>query len=413
MRVIVQKYGGTSVANTEKIKEVAQRIVKTRATGNSVVAVVSALGDTTDELLKLAHEITPDPPEREVDMLLATGEQVSVALLSMAIHTLGYDAISFTGAQAGIVTDNTHAKAKIVDVKSDRIRDELKRGKIVIVAGFQGVTVDQDITTLGRGGSDTTAVALAAKLKADVCEIYTDVDGVYTTDPNLVQEARKITAISYEEMLEMAATGAGVLQLRAAEYGRNYKVLIHVRSSFLDEPGTLIKEDTGMERAFVTGITYDTSEAKVTILGVPDKPGIAAKVFSSLAEADVNVDMIIQNVGEKGTADISFTVARDNLGRAEKVVGEVVKELDARGTNYDRSIAKISLIGAGMRTHPGVAAEMFATLAKNNINIQMISTSSIKISCVIRAEQVKTAVQALHKKFELEKEPEEAKEGVG
>jgi len=405
MTIIVQKYGGSSLATTERIKDVAKRVVRAKEEGNSVIVVVSALGDTTDGLIKKAYEITPDPPEREMDMLLATGEQMSTALLAMAVQALGHEAISFTGLQVGIVTDMVHTKAKIVDVKSQRILEEIEKGKIVIVAGFQGVTVDQDITTLGRGGSDLTAVALAAKLKAAVCEIYTDVDGVYTTDPRLVPEARKIPVISYDEMLEMAATGAKVMQSRSVEYGKNYGVVIHVRSSLTGEPGTLIKE-TGqmMEKAIISGITYDVAEAKITILGVPDRPGIAAMVFKSLADGNINVDMILQNVSERGTTDISFTVNKEDLKRAESVVEGIVKELGAKGSTYDEGIAKVSVVGAGMRTHPGVAANMFGALAEKNINIEMISTSAIKISCVIREEHVKEAVQALHKKFDLGKE---------
>jgi aspartate kinase len=412
MAIIVQKYGGSSLATTEQIKNVAKRVVQAKEEGNSVVVVVSALGDTTDELIRKAYEITPNPPEREMDMLLATGEQMSTALLAMAVQALGHEAISFTGLQVGIVTDTVHTKAKIVDVKSRRILEEIKKGKIVIVAGFQGVTVDQDITTLGRGGSDLTAVALAAKLKASVCEIYTDVDGVYTTDPQLVPEARKLPAISYDEMLEMAATGAKVMQSRSVEYGKNYGVVIHVRSSLSDEPGTLIKEaDQMMEKAIISGITYDVAEAKITILSVPDRPGIAARVFKMLAEDNINVDMILQNVSEKDFTDISFTVSKEDLKRAERVVEKVVKELNARGFTCDEGIAKISLVGAGMRTHPGVAADMFGTLAEKNINIEMISTSAIKISCVIKSEYVEEAVRALHKKFNLDKG--QVKEVVG
>jgi len=400
--IIVQKYGGSSIANAERIKNVAKRIVKTKNQGNSVIVVVSALGDTTDNLLKMAHEITPSPPERELDMLLATGEQVSVALLGMAIYSLGYEAISFTGQQVGIVTDAVHTKAKILDVRSKRIMEEIKKDKVVIVAGFQGVTIDNDITTLGRGGSDTTAVALAAKLKADVCEIYTDVDGVYTADPRMVSDAKKIDEISFDEMLEMAATGAKVLQVRSVEFGQNYGVYIHVRSSFSEEPGTLIKEaDKVMEKAVIRGVTHDIDEAKITILGVPDKPGIAARVFRALSDANANVDMIIQNVSEKGFTDISFTVTKDDLIKAKDVVDKIVVELGARGSLCDENIAKISLIGAGMITHPGVAADMFSALAGNNINIEMISTSSIKISCVIDEKDVGVAVRALHDKFGL------------
>lgn len=405
MGIIVQKYGGTSVADTECLKNVASRIVETKERGNAVVVVVSALGGTTDELLKMAHEITPTPPERELDMLLATGEQVSIALLSMAINALGYDAISFTGPQVGILTDTTHTKAKIMDIRTERILDEIKKGRIVIVAGFQGVTVDQDITTLGRGGSDTTAVALAAKLKADVCEIYTDVEGVYTADPRLVPDARKLPVISYEEMLELAASGATVLQLRAVEYGRNHGVLIHVRSSFSDKAGTLVKEvDQMMERAIISGVAYDIGEAKVTIRDVPDRPGIAAKIFKTLADANINVDMIIQNVSEKGFTDISFTVVKEDLRRVGRALESIVKKLKARGPYYDENIAKVSLVGAGMKTHPGVAADMFSALAEENINIQMISTSSIKISCVVDAKEVERAVKTVHRKFNLGKE---------
>lgn len=402
MALIVQKYGGTSVGGPERIKKVAERVIDTKNKGNSVVVVVSASGDTTDELLKLAHQITPIPNEREMDMLLATGEQISIALLTMAIQSLGYDAISFTGSQVGILTDSAHTKAKIVDIRSKRILSEVEKGKIVIVAGFQGVTAENDITTLGRGGSDTTAVALAAGLGADECEIYTDVEGVYTADPRIEPNARKIDIISYEEMLEMAATGAKVIQLRAVEYGRNHGIKIYVRSSFTKRAGTLIKgEDSSMEKATISSITHDTDEAKITILDVPDRPGIAAKVFRTLADANINIDIIIQNVSEKGTTDISFTVSKDDLNKTKIEVEKVVEELGARGMTYDENTAKISLVGAGMKTHPGVAADMFSVLAENNINIEMISTSSIKISCVIKSEDVEKAVRALHKKFKL------------
>lgn len=405
MSIIVQKYGGTSVADTDCIKRVAQRIVDTKKQGYDVVAVVSALGDTTDNLLKQAYNITPEPPTRELDMLLATGEQISIALLTMAISAMGKDAISFTGAQVGIVTDTSHTRAKIVAVRAKRIADELKKGKIVIVAGFQGVTADHDITTLGRGGSDTTAVALAAELEATSCQIYTDVEGIFTADPRLVPEARKLAVVSYEEMLEMAASGAKVLQLRAVEYGRNHGVMIEVRSSFSNLPGTLIKEDSQvMERAIISGVTCDTDEAKITIFGVPDRPGIAAKVFRSLAEEGINVDMILQNVSEQGITDISFTVPRADLPVGRRVIEQVVAELEARGSAYDEGIAKVSLIGAGMKSHPGVAARMFEILAAENINIEMISTSSIKISCVIREDEAVKAVKSLHRGFELEKE---------
>ncbi|MDI6799744.1 MAG: aspartate kinase [Actinomycetota bacterium] len=402
MATIVQKFGGSSVADIERIKNVARRVVGAKKAGNSVVVVVSALGDTTDELIRMAKGITDHPPARELDMLLSTGEQISVALLSMAIDALGSEAISFTGQQVGILTDSVHTKAKILDINSDRIERALKEGKIVIVAGFQGVNTGGDITTLGRGGSDTTAVALAATLKADVCEIYTDVDGIYTADPRIVSDARKLDEILFEEMLEMAATGAKVMQTRSVEFGKNHGVPIRVRSSFSDDPGTLIKEeDESMERAIISGVTHDTGEAKITILAVPDRPGIAARIFRSLAEANINVDMIIQNISEEGFTDISFTTPKEDVSRAKKVVDSLLKELSAKGSKCDESIAKVSLIGAGMRTHPGVAADMFQALADAGINIEMISTSSIKISCVIDEKDVEEAVKALHAKFKL------------
>ncbi len=402
MAVIVMKFGGSSVADIERIKNVAKRVTQTRRSGDSVVVVVSALGDTTDELIKMAESITDDPPAREMDMLLSTGEQISVALLSMAIDALGFEAISFTGHQVGILTDSVHTKAKIMDISSERIERALAEGKVVIVAGFQGVNTGGDITTLGRGGSDTTAVALAATLKADECEIYTDVEGVFTADPRIVPDARKLEEISFEEMLEMAATGAKVMQTRSVEFGRNHSVPIRVRSSFTADPGTLIKEeDEKMERAIVSGVTHDVEEAKLTILGVPDRPGVAAKIFRSLAEANINVDMIIQNISEEGLTDISFTTPKGDIIKANEVIDALVKELSARGSKCDESIAKISLVGAGMKTHPGVAADMFAALAEANINIQMISTSTIKISCIIAESDVKRAVKALHDKFRL------------
>jgi aspartate kinase len=402
--IIVQKFGGTSVADTDKIKNVARRVAETREKGAHVVVVISALGDTTDRLVNLAYEISPRPRDREMDMLLSTGEQASVALLSMAIHELGYEAISFTGAQVGIVTDNAHTKAKILDVRVGRILEELEKGSIVIVAGFQGVTLDDHITTLGRGGSDTTAVALAAALEADVCEIYTDVKGVFTADPRLVPEAGKLDRISYEEMLEMAATGAKVLQLRSVEFARNYGVVIHVRSSFSDEEGTWIGEtDERMERAIISGVTHDTGEAKVTVFDVPDRPGVAARLFKALAAENINVDMIIQNVSEDKKTAISFTVAKEDLKKAGDISERLVGELEAGGTTVDENIAKISLVGAGMRTHPGVAADMFSALAESGINIEMISTSTIKVSCVIQAGDVKKALSAVHKRFGLDK----------
>lgn len=415
MAIIVQKFGGTSIGTTDRIKNVARRIIETKKKDYDVVVVVSAAGNTTDELLKKAYEINPCPPERELDMLLATGEQVSIALLSMAIQALGFDAISFTGPQVGIVTDTVHTMAKIIDIRSSRVSEELKKGKIVVVAGFQGATVDEDITTLGRGGSDTTAVALAAKLKAEVCEIYTDVDGVYTADPRVVPDARKLGEVSYEEMLEMAAAGAKVLQLRSVEYGKNYGVEIHVRSSFTDEEGTLIKEarEQMLERPLISGVTFDVSQAKVTVFGVPDRPGIAAKIFQALADRHINVDMIIQNVSEEGFTDISFTVEKDAVKTTKEVMDQIAIELGARGTSYDENIAKVSLVGAGMKSHPGVAAMMFSALAEQGVNIEMISTSSIRISCVVSAEDGERAIKAVHEKFELGKEPVKEEFGEG
>jgi len=402
MALVVTKFGGTSVGSPDRIRAVARRLIDRKRAGDEVVAVVSAMGHVTDELVDLAREITPEPPDREMDMLLSTGEQVSIALLAMAIIAEGVDAVSFTGAQVGIVTDSVHSKAKITEVRADRVREALSEGKIVIVAGFQGMTEDGTITTLGRGGSDTTAVAVAAGVGADVCEIYTDVDGVYTADPRIVPDARKIDQLSYEEMLEMAASGAGVLQMRSVEFARNHGVVIHCRSSFNDRPGTIVKEaDATMEQAIISGVTHDTSEAKVTIKDVPDHPGVAATVFSAMAENNVNVDMIIQNVSEDGTTDISFTVPKDDLVRARRAVADVVSELSAREYLVDEAIGKVSLVGAGMKTHPGVAAKMFRALADAGVNLQLISTSPIRISCVVSSNQVTDAVLALHAAFGL------------
>jgi aspartate kinase len=401
--LVVQKYGGSSVGDPERIRNVARRIIRTKDHGDRVVAVVSAMGDVTDELLALARAVSNDPPDREMDMLLATGEQVTIALLAMAIHAEGHEVVSMTGAQAGIVSDSSHTKARIEDVRADRVAGALDEGSIVIVAGFQALTPEGEITTLGRGGSDTTAVAVAAGLGADVCEIYTDVDGVYTADPRIVPDACKIDRISYEEMLEMAGTGARVLQLRSVEFARNHGVVIHVRSSFNDNPGTIVKEaDPTMEAAIISGVTHDTSEAKVTIRDVPDHPGVAAEVFGTLAEANVNVDMIIQNVSEEGTTDISFTTPKDDLPRARRAVAAVVEELGARDWSLDESIAKVSLVGAGMKTHPGVAAKMFRALADADVNLDMISTSTIRITAVISAAEVDKAVSALHSAFGLD-----------
>lgn len=403
MALIVQKFGGTSVGDADRICNVARRLIAARERGDDVVAVVSAMGDVTDELLDLARQVSAEPPEREMDMLLATGEQVTIALLAMAIHSLGQEAISLTGPQAGIVSDTTHTKARITEVRADRVREALAQGRIVIVAGFQGITDEGEITTLGRGGSDTTAVAIAAGIGADVCEIYTDVDGVYTADPRVVPGARKIHEVSYEEMLEMAATGARVLQLRSVEFARNHGVVIHVRCSFNDESGTVVKEaEAGMEQAIISGVTHDTSEAKVTVRDVPDRPGVAAEVFGKLAEHNVNIDMIIQNVSEDGRTDISFTTPEEDLVRAKRAVEEVVEALGAREWSVDESIAKVSLVGAGMKTHPGVAAGMFRALADAGVNLDMISTSAIRISCVIDARDVEVAVRALHTHFGLD-----------
>lgn len=405
MALVVTKFGGTSVGTTERIRAVATRLVERKRAGDDVVAVVSAMGHVTDELVALAGELCPEPPEREMDMLLSTGEQVSIALLAMAIHSLGQEAVSFTGPQVGIYTDAVHSKAKITEVRADRVREALADGMIVIVAGFQGMTPDGQITTLGRGGSDTTAVAVAAGIDADVCEIYTDVDGVYTADPRVVPDARKIDVISYEEMLEMAASGAGVLQMRSVEFARNHGVVIHCRSSFNDSPGTIVKEADGtMEQAIISGVVHDTSETKITLRDVPDRPGIAAAVFGALAEGNVNVDMIIQNVSEHGTTDISFTTPESDLPRARRIVESLVTQLGARESLVDESVAKVSLVGAGMRTHPGIAARMFSALADAGVNLDLISTSPIRISCVIAAEQTQAAVRALHDAFGLSQE---------
>ena len=403
MSVVVQKYGGTSVADATRIGNVARRIVATFEQGHSVCAVVSARGDTTDELVELAREITPDPPEREMDMLLSAGERISCALLAMAIHRLGYDAVSLTGSQAGILTDTVHTKARILDIHPARVQEAMDGGKIVLVAGFQGVSTEKDVTTLGRGGSDTTAVALAHALGADVCEIYTDVDGVYTANPSLVAKARKIDHISYDEMLEMAAAGAQVLAVRAVEYARKYDIPIHVRSSFTDYDGTWVREeDDTMESPIIRAVTYTTDEARVTVRGVPDQPGVAAMVFAALAAAHVNVDMIIQNSSEEGHTDISCTIPAEDSAAADRALQQIVAELRAKGFSSNEGIAKVSVIGAGMRTNPGVAALMFKTLADLGINLDMISTSPIKISAVIARERADEAVRALHDVFELD-----------
>jgi aspartate kinase len=401
--IVVMKFGGTSVSGPDELKRAARRIVAAREAGNRVVAVLSARGKTTDELVAAAYEISDRPDAREMDMLLSTGERVSCALCAMAITDMGHEAVSLTGSQAGIVTDSSHTKARIIDVRADRIRDALSQERIVLVAGFQGVSTDShDVTTLGRGGSDTTAVALAAALEASVCEIYTDVTGVFSADPRIVPDARKLPVVSYEEMLEMSASGAKVLQLRSVEYARNNGVPIHCRSSFEDLPGTLVlPESETMEQPIVTAVTHSSGEARVTVVGVKDEPGVAGRIFTALAEANVNVDVIIQNepIGDNALADLSFTVDRDDLATSVEVIaglGEI-----SHSVRTDDRIGKVSIVGAGMRSHPGVAAKVFEVMGKERINIEMISTSPIKISCVISADQVEKAVRALHQAFEL------------
>jgi aspartate kinase len=406
MGLVVQKYGGSSVADPEKIRGVARRAVETTNAGSQVVVVVSAMGKTTDGLIRLAHEITPTPSERELDQLLATGEQVSIALLAMAIETLGHGARSFTGEQAGIRTDAAHTRARILGIDAERVRRALEEGSIAIVAGFQGATADDEITTLGRGGSDLTAVALAAALRADLCEIYTDVDGVYTADPNIVPEARKLARVSYDEMLEMASLGAKVLQARSVEFAKKYAVPVHVRSTFKADPGTLVtKEDPRMEAVVVTGVTHDRGQAKVSILRVPDRPGVAAQVFGAVAEHGIVVDMIVQNISRDGYTDISFTLPRTDRPRAVETLGEIARRIGAEGVAHDDRIAKVSIVGVGMRSHSGVAARMFRTLSGEGINIQMISTSEIAVSCVIEDKYTELAVRALHDAFDLAAEP--------
>ena len=402
MKVLVQKFGGSSVANVDRIKNVARRVVSYRKKGWKLVVVVSALGDTTDELIELAGQITSEPPAREMDMLLSTGEQISCSLLAMAIEELGYDAISFTGGQVGIMTDQTHTKAKIVDISGGRIRKALQEGRIVIVAGFQGVTQDQDITTLGRGGSDLTAVALAKAIGARTCEIYTDVEGVYTTDPRIVPEARKLNQITYDEMLEMASLGAQVMQARSIEVAKKFDIPIHVRSSFSAAEGTLIlKEADKMEDFVISGVTLNKNEAKVTVCDVPDKPGIAAKLFRELSREGINVDTIVQNVSRTGFTDVSFTVSLADLSKTKKVMEKFSSKIRAGKVLEDKDIARVSIVGVGMKTHPGVAAGMFEALAQKKINIGMITTSEISISCIIRKKDAEKAVKSIHAKFGL------------
>jgi aspartate kinase len=410
--LIVQKYGGSSVGDAERIKRVAERIIAARKSGNDVVVVVSAMGDTTDGLLDLAHRVSPLPAGRELDMLLTAGERISMALLAMAIHNLGYEARSYTGSQAGVITTSVHGKARIIDVTPGRLKAALDEGAVVIVAGFQGVAQDtKDITTLGRGGSDTTAVALAAALKADVCEIYTDVDGVFSADPRIVPNARHVARITYEEMLELAACGAKILHLRAVEYARRSGLPIHVRSSFTTQPGTMVAgsmEDLPVEQALITGVAHDRGEAKITIVGVPDEPGEAARIFEAVAAAETNIDMIVQNVSTEATGrtDISFTLPKSDGPTAMAALNKVQEDVGFRGLLYDDHIGKVSLVGAGMRSHPGVAAKFFTALAQAGVNIEMISTSEIRVSVVCRDTDLDAAVRAVHDAFELGGEAE-------
>jgi aspartate kinase len=401
--LIVQKYGGTSVGNIERIRNVANRVVRTAGDGNKVVVVVSAMSGETDKLIGLAGQLSSAPSEREMDMLLSSGERVTSALTAIAIEDLGQKAKSFTGRQAGIITDTVHTKAKIERITGERIKQALEQGYIVVIAGFQGITETEDVTTLGRGGSDLSAVAIASAVNADLCEIYTDVDGVYTTDPNIVPEARKLEKISYEEMLELASLGAKVLQTRSVEFAMKYRVPVVVRSSFNDNPGTLVvEEDTEMENVMVSGIAYDKNQAKITVVNVPDKPGIAASLFKAIADANIVVDMIVQNISSDGKfADISFTVPKTDARKALEVSEAIAKELGAERVDKREDISKISVIGVGMRTHSGVASKMFQTLAANNINIAMISTSEIKVSCVIDLKYTELAVRVLHEVFGL------------
>jgi aspartate kinase len=415
MALIVQKFGGSSVADAEGMKRVAARIVATKKAGNQVVVVVSAMGDTTDELLDLANQVSPIPPGRELDMLLTAGERISMALLAMAINNLGFEAQSFTGSQAGVITDSTHGKARIIDVTPGRIREAIDSGSIAIVAGFQGISQDtKDITTLGRGGSDTTAVALAAALDADVCEIYTDVDGIFSADPRAVPSARKLSTVTYEEMLELAAAGAKVLHLRCVEYARRYNLPIHVRSSFSPLEGTWVVENHPeggtMEQAIIAGVAHDKSEAKVTIVGVPDRTGVAARIFQALADNDLNIDMIVQNVSAAATGltDISFTLPKADGAEATAVLQRIQGEVGFLSIQYDDTIGKLSLVGAGMRSHPGVTATFFAAMAEAGVNIEMISTSEIRISIIIREGDLERAAKAAHTAFGLDSDQNEA-----
>ncbi|MGW3471526.1 aspartate kinase [Saccharopolyspora sp. NPDC000995] len=407
MALVVQKYGGSSLESADRIKRVAERIVETRKAGNDVVVVCSAMGDTTDELLDLAKQVNPAPPERELDMLLTAGERISNALVAMAIESLGAEARSFSGSQAGVITTSAHQNARIIDVSPGRVQEALEQGQVVLVAGFQGVSQDtKDITTLGRGGSDTTAVAVAAAMNADVCEIYTDVDGVYTADPRIVPNAKHLERITYEEMLEMAATGAKVLHLRAVEYARRYSVPLHVRSSYSPKPGTTVSgsvEDLSVEQAMITGVSHDRSEAKVTVRGVPDNPGVAGRIFRVVADAEIDIDMVLQNVSStaSGLTDITFTVARSNGAVAVAELEKIKDEVGFEQVVYDDQVGKVSLVGAGMRSHPGVTATFCEALSNAGVNIDIINTSEIRISVLIRDTQLDDAVSALHNAFEL------------
>ncbi|MDI6762428.1 MAG: aspartate kinase [Thermodesulfobacteriota bacterium] len=405
MALVVQKFGGTSVGDIERIKNVARRVLDAKNQGHQVVVVVSAMAGETDKLIRLAQQVTPDPDEREMDVLVSTGEQVTIALLAMTLKSMGCDAKSYLGFQIKIATDSAFGKARITGIESEKMLEDLRNGRVVVVAGFQGVDESENITTLGRGGSDTTAVAVAAAIRADVCEIYTDVDGVYTTDPNICPKARKLSRISYDEMLEMASLGAKVLQIRSVEFAKKYDVPIHVRSSFNDNPGTLVcKEEREMERVVVSGVTYNKNEAKIEIMRVPDIPGVAAKLFKPIADANIVVDMIIQTSStEKGCADLAFTVPKTDFSKALQIVKEGVREIGGKEVLSDENIAKVSIIGVGMRSHSNVAAQMFSALAREGINIQMISTSEIKISCIIGSKYTELAVRALHDAFELDK----------
>ncbi len=404
MALVVQKYGGTSVGDVERIRNVARRVLNTKNQGHQLVVVVSAMAGETDKLIRLAQQVTPVPDERELDVLVSTGEQVSIALLAMALKSMDCDSKSYLGFQIKIATDSVFGKARIASIDSEKMRQDLKEGRVVVVAGFQGVDDSGNITTLGRGGSDTSAVAVAAALEADVCEIYTDVDGVYTTDPNVYPKARKLSKISYDEMLEMASLGAKVLQIRSVEFAKKYDVPIHVRSSFNDNPGTIVcKEDKEMEKVVVSGVTYNKNEAKIEVMRLPDIPGVAAKLFKPIADANIVVDMIIQTSStEKGCADVAFTVPKSDFAKTLQIVKETNKEFGAKEVKFNEDIAKISIVGVGMRSHSSVATQMFSALAKEGINIHMISTSEIKISCIIDSKYTELAVRALHDAFQLD-----------